>query len=201
MKRKILYLLTFILLIGFTTGCMTEENKKEDETINQNVAEEYTELELIETTIRFKKQNPTNYWDSEDDYGALEVTTVYIPSEGGKEVEDYRDAENISGIMFEYDETAIKDKTKIKDSYKRWDNLDVEIEDINKGIFTRHIKGESSKLYVESYSFAKEIEVDDEKKTLYYDVELRIYKDDYTTEEQKKLISEYHTIIDTFEIK
>lgn len=202
MKKKIIYFLTFILLICLTTGCMSKENDTtETNNSDANVAKEYTELEIIGATARFKKQDPTNYWDCEDNFGAGEIDTVYIPSEGGKEVPNYYDQENTSGIIFQTSDDVVSSESYIKTIYKRWDNIDVKVENINKGIFKKHITGESSELYYESYSFSYEGEYDGEKFDVYYKIELRIYKNDYTKEEQSKLISEYNTIIDTFEIK
>lgn len=200
MKKKYLFsLIIFILLIGVTTGCNKEKSNK-DEISDVNIAKDYTELEILGATVKFKKQEPTNYWDSQDNFGAGEIDTVYIPSQKGVEVPNYYEQENTSGIIFQTSDDIITSKNSLINTYKTWDNIDIEVEDIEKGIFKRHINGESSKLYFESYCFTYEGDLEGEKFDANYKIELRIYKDDYSTEQIDKLISEYHTIIDTFEI-
>ena len=59
-------------------------------------------------------------------------------------------------------------------------------------IFSRHIKGETSNFYLEIYC----MKYKEHKHVL----ELNIYKDSYTKDEIDNIVSEYHKIIDTFEI-
>ena len=67
-------------------------------------------------------------------------------------------------------------------------------------LYTRHLKGENSKVYFESYAFKYEGNYEGESLgDIYYSVRLWIYKDDYTEEEINNVIAEYHTIIDTLE--
>ena len=200
MKNKIVYFLTLILVIGLTTGCMGKEEKSKEENNDFKVSEEYTELELFGATAKFKKQDPTNYWDCEDNFGAAEIDTVYIPTKNGKEVPNYYDQENTSGIIFQTSDDLIADKSRLKNSYKTWDEIDVEVKDIDDDLFKRHIKGQSSKLYFESYCFKYVGDFEGSNFDVYYKIELRIYKDDFTKEEQEKLISEYHTIINSFKL-
>jgi len=208
MKNKLLFsLIILILAIGVTTGCnKKEDNKKEieenkmEEKSDVKIDKEYTELEILGAVAKFKKQEPTNYWDSEDNFGALEIDTVYIPSENGVEVSNYYEHENVAGIIFESSGDVINNKTSVINTYKKWYGIDIQIEDIEKGIYKRHIKGESSEIYLEAYCFTYERDLEGEKSVGYYKIELILYKDDYSAEQMDKLISEYQTIIDTLEI-
>jgi hypothetical protein len=206
MKKKILFsLITIVLLLGVTIGCNNSEkskNKNEKEEIKDvNIAKEYTELELLGRVAKFKLQNPTNYWNCEDDFGAGEIDAVYIPSKNGVEVPNYYEKENISGVIFQTSDDVLTSESNLKSTYQRWYGIDIEVNSIEKGIYKRHIKGESSSIYYEAYCFDYEGDFEGEKSDVYYKIELIIYKNDYTKDEINKLISEYNTIIDSFKLK
>ena len=96
---------------------------------------------------------------------------------------------------------AITSESNLKSTYQRWYGIDIEVNSIEKGIYKRHIKGESSNIYYEAYCFDYEGDFEGEKSDVYYKIELIIYKNDYTKDEINKLISEYNTIIDSFKLK
>lgn len=208
MKKKLmLSLMCGVLSLGFATGCNSDKKDvKNEETNNskteENVvaADEYTELEIFGANVKFKLANPTYLWNCEDNFGAGEIDTVFIPSKNGEAVEDYYDAENISGVHFITTDDGVSSESSLKSTYKRWYGVDLTVEDMEEDLYTRHLKGESSEVYFESYSFEYEGVYDGEDLgTIYYSIQLVIYKDDYTQEEIDKVIAEYHTIIDTLE--
>lgn len=213
MKKQVIILLLLIIIV--ITGCdknqlenvqnsdlnqETNENIKEEQNTDIVQNSEYTELEIFGATAYFKQHNPTNYWDCDDDFGAGEINTVFIPSENGVIVENYYDKEKISGIFFYETENIISDKETIIAKHKRWYGVDVTVQNIDKNLFKKYIKGESQNVYLESYNFQYEGDYDGEKFDVYYTIELLIYKKDYTEEQIDKLISEYNTIIDTFKL-
>ena len=205
MTKKVLFsLITIALLLGVTTGCNNDKeskNKNEKEAIKDvNIAKEYTTIELLGKNAKFKVQSPTNYWNCEDDFGAGEIDAVYIPSKNGVEVPNYYEKENISGVIFQISDDVLTSESNLKSTYKRWYGIDIEVTNIEKGIYQKHIKGQSSSIYYEAYCFDYEGDFDGEKSDVYYKIELIIYKDDYSSNEINKLISEYNTIIDSFEL-
>lgn len=160
---------------------------------------DYTQLEIFGAAIQFKLADPTSYWNCCDNFGAGEIDTVFIISPDGTPVDDYYDQIHTSGIIFKTSEDGIDSEKSLKSAYKQWDGIDVQIENIENGIFSRHLLGESSDLYFESYCMEYEADFDGELSTIAYAVELRIYKGDYTPEEIAKAIAEYHLIIETLE--
>lgn len=206
MIRKILMSLMCVGMVFSVTACgentNTNDGTSNNETNEEKVtlASEYTMLEIFGADVKFKLANPTYLWDSQDNFGAGEIDTVFIPSKDGKEVGNYYDIENTSGVIFMTSDDVIDSESNIKNNYKSWYNLDVTIEDLNNQLFERHIKGEDSKVYFESYCFQYEGVYDGEDiGTIYYSIQLVLYKEDYTQEQINKIKAEYHAIIDTFE--
>lgn len=212
MKKNLLLGFICVVSLFFTTACggnesnvnngVDEENKESGNIVAGSVtpAADYTELEIFGATVKFKMANPTYLWNCEDSFGAGEVDTVFIPSKNGVEVENYYDAEHISGVTFQTSDDSVDSVTSLKNSFKKSTGIDLTVEDIKHDIYTRHLKGESSKVYFESYAFEYDGSYDGEPlEDIYYSVRLWLYKDDYTEEEMSKVIAEYHTMIDTLE--
>ena len=208
MKKKIILSLVYGLLsLGIATGCnSSEQSVKNDKTINSTIeenvvaADDYTRLEILGANVKFKLANPTYLWNCEDNFHSLEIDTVFIISKNGQAVEDYYNAESISGISFLITDDTVLSESSLKKEYKTKYGVDITVEDMEHDLYKRHLKGESSKLYFESYAFEYEgVFEEEESGTIYYSIQLIIHKDDYTKEEIDRVIKEYHIIIDTFE--
>lgn len=197
MKQKIFsYLLCMTLILFLTTGCINKQNLNEEKQhiTDAIISEDYTEIDavLLDKKIKFKTHNPTNFWDSEDDFGS-DIDTVFIVSKNGEPIEDYYAIENISGIIFEYDSRFFDSHSSVKKMLNNWYGVtNLEITDLENNIFSRHIKGETDDFYLEVYCMKY-----DGKS---YIIELDVYKDDYSVEELEYIISEYNTIIETLEV-
>jgi len=211
MKKNLLFIFVCIIPLFFITACADNVNNTMDENNNNNNNNstdeslkdqtDYTELGIFGAKLKFKLANPTYLWDCDDNFGAGEIDTVFIPSKNGEEVEGYDDVENISGIIFQTSEDIISSESKIKNNYKKWHNLDVVVENLEHDLYGRHIKGENSKIYIETYAFKYDGNFEGKiVKDNYYRIHLEIHKDDYTQEEITKVIEEFHLIIDTLEI-
>ena len=210
MRKKTLKIFLCIISLFIITGCgssIKEKNndtKKESNDVTNEIvvaSTEYTELEIFGAKLKFKLANPTYLWNSEDDFGAGEVDTVFIPSENGEKVEDYFEAVNTSGVIFEVSDYTTRSETAIKKDLKEWYNLDAIVENINHNLYQKHIQGENSKLYYESYLFSYKGKYDGESiGDIDYKIQLQIYKNDYTKEEIDKVVKEFHIMIDTLEI-
>jgi len=200
MKKILLGIMCFALTLSITTACNKKE-KTTDESENKEITEnsKYTELEIFGAKVKFKLANPTYLWNSNDDFGAGEVDTVFIPSKNGEPVEDYFYVDNISGIMFQTSDDVLESTSSLKKIYKNAYGMDLTVEQLEDDIFEKHLKGETSKIYFESYCFKYEGFSDEDPSEVYYAIELMLYKNDYTQEEINKIIEEYHLIIDTFE--
>lgn len=208
MKKKVfLSLLYGVLVLGIATGCGNNKNINQDNqsdaneninqdnqaTTNENISENYTTIDsILLGKVKFKTHNPTYFWDSGEDFGS-DIDTVFIVSENGVPVEGYYEIENLSGIIFEYDDRFFESHDSVKKRLNNWYGIsNLQITDLENNTFSRHIKGETNKLYLEAYCM--------EYNDIYYVIELNIYKNDYTQQEIDNIISEYHTIINTFEV-
>lgn len=195
-KKMFSFLICGILVLLLTTGCINKQtsNGEEQNTQNAEVSNNYAEIDaLFDKKIRFKTHNPTNFWDSEDDFGS-DIDTVFIVSKNGEPVEDYYAIENLSGIIFEYDSRLFDSHSSVKEKISNWHGVkNPEITDLENSIFSRHIKGENENFYLEIYCMKYD--------GIYYAIELNVYKDDYSEEELANIISEYNTIIKTLEVQ
>ena len=195
MKEKFLkYLIFCSVFILMVSGCGLKFNyNKEESSLIQKESQSYTEIEaLFGRRIRFKTYEPTYFWDSDDDFGS-DIDTVFIVSKGGKKVENYHDIESLSAIIFEYDSRFFDEQDEVKERLKGlFDIENLQIEELDSSIFKRHIKGETSEIYVEVYCL--------EYEGIYYAIELDLYKNDYSVLERDNIIEEYHNIINTLEI-
>lgn len=212
MKKNLLLGFMCVVSLFFTTACggnesnvnngVDEGNKENNSVADSSVtpAADYTELEIFGAKVKFKLADPTYLWNCEDSFGAGEVDTVFIPSKNGVEVENYYDAEHISGVTFQTSDDSVDSATSLKNSFKKSTGIDLTVEDIKHDIYTRHLKGENSEVYFESYAFKYDGNYEGEELgDIYYSIRLWMYKDDYTKEEINKVIAEYHTMIDTLE--
>jgi hypothetical protein len=199
-----------ILSLSIITACDNNNNNNNVDNndlsnselnVSINEADTYTELDIFGATIKFKKANPTYFWDCDYNYGAAEIDTVYIVSENGKRKEDYHEIAKMSSITFSTLDDVVNSESTIKNQYKRWYNVDVTVENIEHKIYKKHIKGENSEIYIESYAFKYDgiFEYDPVPMEVYYGIYLEVKKDDYSQEELNKIIAEYHLIIDTLE--
>ena len=133
MKKTLICLMCGIISLGFITGCDENSNKKEsekEEVVESNVAKEYTVIDIFGGTIKFKQANPTYLWNSNDNFGALEIDTVFLPSENGEAVEDYYDKLYQSGVVFITDDKISTSESFLKTRYKNSDGVDIVIEDL-----------------------------------------------------------------------
>lgn len=154
----------------------------------------YVELDIrgAKYRVKFKLSDPTNFWNSGDDFGAMEVDTVFIVSKNGEPIEDYNDIEELSGIIFMVEDRYFESVESIQSRISEWYDLsDVEVEDLSSSIFKRHIKGENSSFYYETYC----LEYEGDR----YTIELNVYKNNYSADEIKNIIEEYHGIISSLE--
>ena len=202
MKNKFfLSLLCVILILSFVVGCGNNNNETKNDNnnednqpiINENISDSYTTIESSAfNKIRFKTHNPTFFWNSEDDFGS-DIDTTFVVSKGGEPVENYYDIEELSVMVFGYDNRHFSSSDTVKKLYKYWYGItELQINYLENNIFSKHIKGETDKIYVETYCMIYN--------DIPYAVVLRVYKKDYTQNELKRIISEFHTIINTLEI-
>ena len=209
MKKKILLnILVFVLLLGVTTGCGNknqennndENNQIKEDPINTDVAEKYTKLKIYGKEVKFKKHELTYFWDSQSNFGTGEIDTIFLISKNGEKIEDLSSLKSISGIAFYVSDDIKADKKELQNTYGDWERMDLEITDTDEGLFKRHMKGENEGLYLESYCFQYEGKLGKEKINVNYKIELRIKKSEYSEVEIDKIIAEFHTIIETFEL-
>lgn len=196
MKKKLfLSLLCGVLVLGLATGCRNNQNTNtENQSItNENISDNYTTIDsLFLGKVKFKTNNPTFFWNSNDDF-ASDIDTVFIVSKNGVPIENYYEIENLSGIIFEYDYRFFESHDSVKKRINSWHGItNLQITDLENSIFSRYIKGETNEFYLEIYCM--------KHNDIYYAIELNIYKNNYTQNEIDNIISEYHTIINTFEI-
>ena len=188
------------MLVTVMTGCNLNTNDKTDSFVSSN---QYTILDILGAKIKFKQGNPTNLWNCECSFGAGEIDTVFIISKNGVEMDEYDD--DTSGVIFQTSDISVASESSLKNSYKKYYGLDIIVEKTNVGPFKRHVQGENSKYYFESYSlkydgYFNDIDpIDDEPSDVYYSIELFIYKDNYDSKMIKNVIDEYHNIINTLE--
>lgn len=210
MKKKLLSIFVCILSLSLTTACNNPVDNENNNLSNSNgstsnvtinEANTYTGLEIYGANIKFKMANPTYFWDCDYDFGAAEISTVFIVSQNGEVVKNYLDIEDMSMITFEETKDIGLSEQSIKRQYKKWHNVDVTVENLEHELYKKHIKGENSETYFETYAFKYDgiFEDDFVIEDIYYSISLLIRKDNYTKEELNKIIEEYHLIIDTLE--
>lgn len=161
-------------------------------------ADDYVELEIVGANVIFKYANPTYFWNTEDSFGAGEIDFVLIPSLNGEPIENYYEQERVSGVFFQTSDNLVMSDEDLKNEYISRYGVELQIENITHNIFKKHLKGETSEVYLESCCLSYDSNFDGEISSVYYAIELLIYKNDYTEEEMNKLIDEYHIIINTF---
>ncbi len=163
---------------------------------NESISEDYTIIDTLMVMgrkIKFKTHTSTYFWNSNDNFGAGEIDTVFFVSKNGLPIQNYYEIEKISGIIFQNDSRFFNSQDSVKKLFVEWHGItDLQIEELKDNIFSRHIKGETDELYVEIYCM--------KYNNIYYAIELDVYKNNYSKEEIDNIISEYYTIINTLEI-
>lgn len=208
MIKSVIKILGIIFCFLFVCGCSDLDLKKEHENNKNNQdtkkdvdmipSDKYSELDLWNFKFKFKMAKNTNLWNCNDNFGAMEVDTVYMVSENGVPIPNYYDVDKTSGVIFQIGDFVIDEESEIRNKLSRWYNIsNAKIEDVNDSIYSRYIKGESSNVYYESYGLI--ITLPDESK-IYYSIELVLYKNNYSKDMINKIIQEYHIIIDSLKI-
>lgn len=176
------------------------ETLKRVEISKVDLAASYTERGFIFGKGKFKYANPTYLWDSNDNFGS-DLDTVLFYSKNGVAIEPDIYSNIKSHIQFIYD---VDDKTDgdLNSQYNRFYGItNLKIEDINNGVFKKHLHAEDSNVYFESYVMEYASKSSDGSiLNLTYSIQLILYKNEYSLEELNRLASEYHGIIDTFEV-
>ncbi len=193
----------------FVSGCSLLKNNNLNDGENNNektnniiVSENFTALDILGAKIKFKKTNPTNFWDSKDSFGAMEIDTVYIFSKNGGELENYEEVDTAM-ILFQTNQLTPTNENDVKTKLNRWYQItDPAIIKLSNNLFMYKILGESSSTYYESYytEYMGKFDGSSESK-VYYEIILKIPKNILSNEEQQMAKDEFHTIIDTIEFE
>ena len=171
---------------------------------NQNLTDKYYYFDFDGTKFRYRLYEPTNFYISNDNFGAAEVCNTYFYSEGGQKIDNVWNLElNSSTIItfccWEYD--PANDIHKMNTLLKSYNLESPKVETINKGNFIYRVTAESNTTYYEAY-FLKTLgkwEDDQETHDNLFQIELRINKRDVSLEKIQHILNEYHSIIDTLE--
>lgn len=190
MKKKILLLMIFCLLFALT-GCAKPLDKIEDtgkvnvtgvevekEEKEYKVSDEYVELYTIGEhkdggmcILRFKMLEDTSFWDTEDEYGAVEIDTVYVMKE------------DVTKDNYHYTDTNIIFHNARPDNFL---NGATKLEN---SVFSHRRVKETAEMYDEVYI------VDDG-----IAIQLCFEKNKFSDELFEKAKKDFHTIVETFEI-
>lgn len=182
---------------GYTTSTSeTTIRISRNSEISANASDEYTELGIFGANIRFKKTNPTYFWDSNNDFGAGEIDTVYLFSEGGVEV----DMDLSTMITFQTDGLEPGNEAHARQTLNKWYKMtNVMIERINNSIFLYHIVGETTSIYYECYYMEYDGDMDGDIFHVNYDIALEAHKDEITADQLEHVKEEYHMMIHTLQ--
>lgn len=161
-----------------------------------SASDSFNEVIIRGRKVRFKLANPTLF-RVDTDTGAFEVDVALIPigTKGNlweKGLQSHVSFSNGGGISDD----------EIKSRHKMWNKIDgILFDTINNGPFTKHYKYEDSQLYCEGFCMYYDANFDGEiERNAPYEIYFTLYKDEYLMEEINKLVSEFHLVINTFEL-
>lgn len=184
------------MLEEYNTNMSEKYNNEINETYE--ISDDYTYLDIKGAKIKFKTLKDTTFWNCNDNFGALEIDTVFICSEGGKEIEDYSDMNRLS-ISFQTEEIEDKSDQMVGEYLKSYNISNFEVTKLENSVFTYKIVGESNSAYFESYFLEYSGEMDGEEFDVYYQIKLDLNKNIINAKHLHKAKKEYKTIIDTLE--
>lgn len=161
-----------------------------------NASDSYNEIRIRGRKVKFKLANPTLF-RIDTDTGAFEVDASLIPIKARGNLWEKGSQSHISFS----NGGGISDE-EIRDHHKMWYKIDgLAFDTINNGPFTKHYKYEDTQLYCEGFCMYYDANFDGEiERNAPYELYFILYKDEYPMEEINKLVSEFHLVIDTFEL-
>lgn len=196
--KKIILVLSVILSLAMLVGCnnITETSNDNIQNIEQNDNQEdnnipdyemgeYITLNIFPemSVVRFKMTKDTTFWNTEDNYGAAEIDTIFVMEEEvTKDNYDYAD----SYIYFATPETRIFEK-----GY--YNGIPVEMTEIEHELYSHHVTGETSNEYFECYIIREDVV------EYGYEIVLLLEKNQFTEEQIERAKQDFKCIIDTFE--
>lgn len=194
--KKVFLLTICMLTVLLISGC-SYSSKNE----SLNVTDSITTLDIFGAKIKFKKSDPTNFWDTQDNFGAAEIDTVYFFSKDGVEVENYENIDTAI-ILFQTNQLTPTNKNDVKTKLNRWHQItNPTITELDNRPFMYHIIGESSSTYYESYYTEYIGKFDNDESKVYYEIILKIPKNKLTDDEQKLAKDEYHIMMSTLKFE
>lgn len=152
------------------------------------------EVDYLGTKICHRLRKPTNFYITNDDFGAAEVANVYIYSKNGETL-DYGNIDTMSYTRIFFGEWEYNPENpdtvtqKIRNFYKI-ENINIVNE--NSEYLKYRVHGESDKFYYDSYLY---------KTGAYVKIELLLNKDQLTADQIQDVLNEFYSIINTVEIK
>lgn len=174
--------------------------------VDKNIIEssEYTQIDILGAKVRFKSATPTLYWNSNENYGAGEIDTVFIYSETGTQPIDFsktfEPGYTISGITFATNSLNPSNQADTKQKLNRIYGLtDVDITKADNSMFMYKVKSENDKYYFESNYMEYEGSFEGEDFTVYYEIYLLLDKNNISSSQLYTAIGEYHLMIKTME--
>lgn len=168
-----------------------------------NLSSEYYNFDFLEVNYRYRKSNPTNFYISNEDFGAGEVCNTYFYSVGGARIEDVFtiNTANATMITFGVWEYNPREDIALMNSYLNHYGLsNPKVEDIHKNDFVYKVTAESDTIYYEAYYLRAFPVIEGNKTESRIKIDLKINKEEVNEEMSIKLLSEFHSIIETFEV-
>lgn len=161
-----------------------------------SASDSFNEVIIRGRKVRFKLANPTLF-RVDTDTGAFEVDVALIPIETKGNLWEKGSQSHVS-----FSNGGGISDDEIKSRHKMWNKIDgILFDTINNGPFTKHYKYEDSQLYCEGFCMYYDANFDGEiEKNAPYEIYFILYKDEYPMEEINKLVSEFHLVINTFEL-
>lgn len=202
--KKIVFVLSIILSLILLVGCNNTNETVSDNILNQEIQNveqndnqevnneldcemgDYITLNILPgmSIVRFKMTKDTTFWNTEDDYGAGEIDTIFVMEEDvSKDNYDYTD----SYILFGLAENRLFNKGS-------YNGIPVEVTQIEDDTYSHHIQGETNNEYLECY-FVKEDVIE-----YGYEILLILEKNKFTEEQIERAKQDFKCIIDTFEV-
>lgn len=158
--------------------------------VNVEANDEYTNLNIFGGKARFKLAK-NSFFNMNTNTGAAEIDATLNPINSNDSIKTH--------IGFNNDGET--NEEIIKNNYKNWYNINnIMFEDINKGPFTRYFKVDNQNHYCESYYMYYDANLDGQVRKTYYNIYLILYKNEFSTEDINKIVSEFHLVIDTLEL-
>lgn len=172
-------------------------------TVIPSISSDSTVVDIFGRKISFSTLSPTCFWNSEDDFGAGEIDTVFIYSPNGASLEDtdYQSSQKAK-IVFQTSPLSPDKLENTKNTVKKLYNVDnVTIQKLENSIFMYKITGESSSSYAEIYYLEYDGDFEGEISKVYYDITFHINKNLLSKDEQYIAKHEFETIINTLKFE